>query len=92
MEKYNKQDVVLLERLYDASLAWINKQHPNASVHSDSLVCPRCGGSHIHRNRGIAVLTTGKYERLHCQSCGHWFRSNEKIKDEDTSKERYLSL
>lgn len=89
MEKYNTNDVLLLEKLYDEIKPWITT-HPNHSVYSGTLVCPRCGGDHIHRNRSKAVLVTGKYYRHQCQSCGHWFRDNKKIPEETT--ERYISL
>lgn len=89
MEEYNTNDVLLLEALYQKILPWTKGQ--NHSVHTGTLVCPACGGSHIHRNRSKAVLVTGKYWRHQCQGCGHWFRDNKRI-EEEGPKERYISL
>lgn len=77
MEAYNKNDVVELEKLYNVLLPWI-KTHPNHSVHSGDLVCPRCGGYH-YQKRGTALTTTGKYTRYQCKDCGHWFRENKTL-------------
>lgn len=86
MLKYNKQDVVLLEKLYDVLLPWI-KTSVNHSVLSGKLVCPNCGKEHYHR-RGFVLTNAGKYARYHCQSCGTWFRSN-KI---EPQKEKFLGV
>lgn len=70
MEKYNKQDVVLLEKLYNRILPWI-KSHPNRNVASTDVVCPSCGGVHLQR-RGTALTTTATYQRYQCRDCGTW--------------------
>jgi DNA polymerase elongation subunit (family B) len=88
MEEYNTNDVILLERLYEEILPWITT-HPNHSVYTGTLVCPRCGGNHYQR-RGFAISAAGKYHRLHCQDCGHWFREGKMIKQELT--EKFMSL
>ena len=41
MEEYNKQDVILLEKLYHRLLPWI-KNHPNHNHHAIGQVCPSC--------------------------------------------------
>ena len=75
MEVYNKQDVFLLEKLYNRLLPWI-PNHPSTVVH-DSLTdvprCPTCGGSHVQR-RGYHITKVARYHRLHCQDCGSWSR------------------
>jgi DNA polymerase elongation subunit (family B) len=88
MENYNTNDVRMLEELYNEILPWIGT-HPNHSVYSGTLVCPRCGGNRNIR-RGTATLIGRKYQRFQCTSCGHWHRDNQAIKEE--SKERYISL
>jgi DNA polymerase elongation subunit (family B) len=70
MEKYNRQDVVLLERVYKHVLPWISN-HPNHSNYSGNAVCPNCSSKRLQR-RGIAVTATGHYHRLQCQDCGKW--------------------
>lgn len=77
MEKYNRQDVELLEKVF-LKLAPFAKLRYNISTHTGAPCCPSCGSNHIQR-RGTYVNTTAKYQRLQCQSCGSWF-AGEKIK------------
>lgn len=78
MEKYNKQDVVLLEKLYYKMLPWI-KNHPNHGLYDSEgrPSCPNCGGKRLQR-RGFATTTSRKYARYQCTDCGKWVRSGEK--------------
>lgn len=78
MEKYNIQDVVLLENLYGHLLPWI-KSHPNHNLFSDGHVCPNCSSSSLQR-RGTAISSTGTYQRYQCRSCGTWSQSTKSIK------------
>ena len=78
MEKYNIQDVVLLEKLYTRLLPWI-KGHPNQNLFHDSHVCPTCASTRLQR-RGTAVTTTGTYQRFQCRDCGSWSQSTKAIK------------
>lgn len=74
MERYNKHDVILLEKVYKRVLPWI-KSHPNHNLHSgEEHVCPNCGGTKIQR-RGTARTISGSYQRYQCQDCGTWSRS-----------------
>lgn len=91
MEKYNKQDVVLAERLYLKYLPWI-KNHPHyGSYGADPEVCPNCGGKHVQR-RGYAVASLKRYPRFQCQNpkCGRWFRSNIAVPNEKIP--RYIGI
>jgi DNA polymerase elongation subunit (family B) len=73
MEKYNRQDVKLLESLYDELLPWI-PGHPNRNNYDETEVCPKCGGKHYQR-RGYAIASTRRYARFQCKDCGSWFKS-----------------
>jgi len=77
MERYNKQDVVLLEKVYDRLLPWI-KNHPNLSLLSDKPACPNCGSKNSHQ-RGTAIVSTGEYQRYQCAGCGTWYRGTEPL-------------
>lgn len=77
METYNKGDVLVTEELYGVLRPWI-KGHPNFSVHTGELVCPRCGGTHYH-GRGYYETAAGKYHRYRCKDCFKWFRGNKSI-------------
>jgi DNA polymerase elongation subunit (family B)/predicted RNA-binding Zn-ribbon protein involved in translation (DUF1610 family) len=71
MEAYNKQDVVLLEKVYYEFLPWI-KNHPSKAVHDETpLSCPTCG-SGLLTKRGYNVTKAGKYQRYQCNACGAW--------------------
>lgn len=74
MEKYNRQDVVLLENVYEVVLPWI-KTHASYSAFRQDLVCPNCGGTHYQR-RGSYITGSNKYQRYQCQTCSTWFRDN----------------
>lgn len=77
MEKYNKQDVLLTEALYDKVLPWIGGQHPNRNNFdrvSDRPACHACGGIHLQQ-RGYSRTVAQKYVRYQCLDCGAWNRS-----------------
>lgn len=88
MEKYNKQDVVLLEKLYDKVLPWID-QHPNMNhfVASEKGCCTNCGSIRLLSN-GIRRATTYAYRRFQCQDCGKWMRERMALKLPDKIKIR----
>lgn len=77
MQKYNKQDVVLLEKVYDRMLPWIPR-HANWSVFQNSLVCPNCGSVHFQK-RGLYNSQAGTYQRYQCNKCGTWFKDNKNM-------------
>lgn len=85
MEKYNRHDVTLLERVYDKLLPWI-KNHPNRGAYEDCK-CPACGSGRS-QSRGYAVTKTTKYRRFQCLDCGSWFRS---VKQANTRKPEYVA-
>jgi DNA polymerase elongation subunit (family B)/predicted RNA-binding Zn-ribbon protein involved in translation (DUF1610 family) len=71
MESYNRQDVILLEKVYYEFLPWI-KNHPNKAVFEGSeFACPTCG-SHSLIKRGFNTTKVGKYQRYQCTDCGTW--------------------
>jgi len=77
MELYNKQDVILLEKVYDKVLPWI-KNHPNRNLYNEqskTISCPSCGSTKLHK-RGTARSIGTVYQRYQCQTCGSWSRSN----------------
>lgn len=74
MEAYNRQDVALLEPVYERLRPWI-KNHPNHGIYDEPgiPVCPNCGSGHLQR-RGFARTQANKYARYQCQDCGTWSR------------------
>lgn len=73
MKQYNKQDVILLEKVYLKFRAWA-EDHPNLAIYSEKpvLACPSCGSSHYKRSgyRYLRKTTTQRYE---CLDCTRWF-------------------
>lgn len=68
MVRYNKHDVVLLERLYKRILPYI-KTHP--SLYTGHGTCKVCGSKKLHR-RGERTTRAFAIERLHCTGCNGW--------------------
>lgn len=77
MERYNRQDVRLLETLYRRLLPWIDR-HPSHGAHEDVPSCPKCGSEHVTR-RGYTVTKVMKYPKFQCQSCGGWARGTKSV-------------
>jgi hypothetical protein len=69
IRKYNAQDIRLLEACYERLKPWANI---DLRPYSQTQGCPTCLSSKIQR-RGIAVARKRRYQRYHCQDCGHWF-------------------
>jgi len=74
MERYNKGDVKLLEKLYRRLRPWIVR-HPNVA---GGLSCPKCGSEKVQR-RGAQVAQFRTYARYQCQACAGWFRGSKAI-------------
>lgn len=74
MEAYNKQDIVVLEKVYHHFLPWI-ANHPNHALFDspDGMVCPNCGSGKLQK-RGLSYTKTMTYQRYQCQDCGTWSR------------------
>lgn len=70
MKKYNKQDVLLLEKIYLKLLPWITN-HPNITVLQETKGCPNCGSDNLQK-RGLGFSNKTKIQRYQCFSCGSW--------------------
>lgn len=76
MEKYNKQDVVVLEQVYDRLLlgGWIDN-HPNLANISGRLeACPKCGTEGRMMKRGPRYTGTIVYQQYQCGQCNSYSR------------------
>lgn len=74
MEEYNKNDVILLEKVYNKLLPWI-KNHPNVSLYNGTpMACTHCGSISLNK-RGFYYTSTVKYQRYQCNSCGAWCKN-----------------
>jgi hypothetical protein len=71
MKKYNKQDVVLLEKVYMRLRQWMTN-HPNMNIiNATTNHCPICGSDKMHK-RGFSITKNGGKQRFQCQSCAGW--------------------
>lgn len=81
MVRYNKNDVVLLEKVY-LKLRPFMTNHPPLNT-DPNKVCPVCGSNHL-QSRGWSIATMFKKKRYQCQSCGKWFLGEQlRYKDKD---------
>ena len=90
MKKYNINDVVLTEKVYDKLLPWISN-HPNHALFSKvgGVVCPTCGSQHLQK-RGVTRTKTMSYQRYHCQDCGAW--SRDRLANREGNKNTLVGL
>ena len=79
IEKYNKQDVILLEKVYERLLPWLGRNHPNRNLYN-STGCPTCGSAKLQK-RGFSYTTTGTFQRYQCTHCGTWSKSTKAVKE-----------
>jgi DNA polymerase elongation subunit (family B) len=70
MVKYNKQDVLLLEKVY-LKLRPHMSVHPNMALFADldRDSCPRCSGR-LYKD-GWKYTHGGRYQQYECADCGH---------------------
>lgn len=83
MKKYNKQDVLLLEKVYLKLRAWM-PNHPSLGVSGprrpsfaskEGLLCPRCGSDRLS-SMGWRRTAASRYRRYQCLKCGGWTASS----------------
>ena len=71
LKRYNKQDVLLLEKIYLKFRPWMTN-HPNLAILSRKVdACPVCASGRLRR-RGYGANRTGVYQRYVCLDCGAW--------------------
>lgn len=71
MEKYNKQDVLLLEKLYLKLKPWILR-HPNLAILQNFGECPKCTSKNVQK-RGIRANAASLQQQMHCKDCKGWY-------------------
>ncbi len=74
MARYNKVDVVILERVYAKLRPW-HASHP--AVTPGSSVCPKCGSADSQA-RGWMINKSGLYRKRQCHGCFGWFKGERK--------------
>lgn len=72
MERYNKGDVRLTQKLYHRILPWIHN-HPNVGlwvVNGDKPVCTNCGSLNLKKQGTQYNTKVASYHRYRCNGCG----------------------
>lgn len=82
MVSYNKQDVLLLERVFMKLRPYI-QSHINRELFGKTG-CPRCGSLKV-QSRGFHRAISRVYRRFQCQGCSGWFRAVTNEKDVKTT-------
>ena len=72
MARYNKKDVVLLEKVYLRLRPWM-VNHPDMNLIDGHIGCPYCRGTHL-RKGGWNYAKGGNSRRYQClaKGCGKW--------------------
>lgn len=79
MEKYNRQDVLLLEKLYIKILPWMGLPgragHPNHGFWAEDgkMVCPNCGHDHLVQ-KGTHRTNVSEFDTYQCERCRSFSR------------------
>lgn len=88
MISYNKQDVLLLERVYDRLLPYTDN-HPNVSFISGRPTgCPKCGSAKL-KSMGVRRTKVSEYVRYRCMKCSGFCRGRVALK---TAKPEVVNL
>lgn len=79
MKRYNLNDVVIEEQVYDRVRPWITN-HPNMAlfIDGDDPTCPNCG-LHELTKQGVRRTATTVYQRYQCNHCGAWSRGGKSL-------------
>lgn len=81
MVDYCRQDVVLLEQVYQQLKPYVDKLPVHMGILNgagrDS--CPACGGKEVMKY-GTVTARAGKYQKYKCKNCGHVYRDGRQIK------------
>lgn len=77
MLEYNVQDVLLLERVYDLMLPWIDN-HPNLALYAGAgnyeRVCPKCGHDALIKD-GVKYTGVSAFQAWKCKRCRGYSRT-----------------
>lgn len=80
MVSYNKQDVLLLEKIFLKLRPYMSQLNRQMYEEIGEVKCPRCG-SEKTRSKGLYKATTRTYQRRQCFACGGWYRSQKAIRN-----------
>ncbi|MFA6325046.1 MAG: ribonuclease H-like domain-containing protein [Candidatus Paceibacterota bacterium] len=70
MIRYNKNDVILLEKVYLKIRPWATN-HPNMNIMADHNSCSSCNSKNIEQ-RGWTYTAVSRRKKFVCKDCGKW--------------------
>lgn len=90
MLEYNKQDVVLLEKVYDKLMQFGVSSSYNAALYFDDeeMRCKHCGSDNVEFTGGYAYTENNKFKEVICNNCNSLMRS----KYSETSQDKRRNL
>lgn len=75
MEKYNPQDVIALEAVYNEIQPWIKKIDFN--IYKEGPITCNCGSARLQkRGQRFDYTNKSKYQRYQCQDCHKWTKGS----------------
>jgi hypothetical protein len=77
MEEYNRQDVLLLEDVFEILIPWIPNL-PSRHFFDGGDGCPSCGAGKLEEC-GYDYTRVSKFQRYRCDSCGSYYRDSRRI-------------
>lgn len=91
MLEYNKQDIVLLEELYNI-IAPHSTRHPNLALYypDDAVRCNVCGSKNIEETGNVVTTNLSSFTEHVCKDCKARFKSRQSITTKD-QRSKYLS-
>lgn len=86
MLEYNRQDVVVLEQVYNKLAPWYN-QHPSVAVLYDDgkKHCPLCGGTDLRKLDKSYFTNTSEFDSYRCEDCGKVSRSKQNLRSKESN-------
>jgi DNA polymerase III epsilon subunit-like protein len=85
MLKYNKQDVIILEKVYLKLRPWIYK-HPNINSINGIDKCPFCGSTKATLQDKNYNLQVNSYPLYRCDDCHGFYRGTNKVEKYTNTK------
>ena len=83
MQAYNKQDVILLEKVFLKLQPYV-PNHISRHLFGE-VGCPRCGSLHVSA-QGKRYAVSRVYQRMQCQTCGGWYRLTKALSTGDPTR------
>ncbi len=83
MIRYNKMDVVLLEKVWERLQAVVpHHSHAGVLMGGEKWTCPRDGSENVHISKTRVTASGAKQYQMHCNECGSYYKMGETARKE----------